>query len=157
MPTAGRDETAAERLDRNWSEILQELRVIQTGTQVLTGFLLTLVFQQRFVSLDAYQVATYLTLVVIAGIATCLALAPVALHRTLFRHQARGQLVLIANRLLKATLLAVGITLAGNVMLVFDIVVGRPEGIVAGALSFLLVVLAWIALPFGVRRKIPPV
>ena len=49
-PRDGRDETETERLDRNWTEILQELRVIQTGTQILTGFLLTLAFQQRFVN-----------------------------------------------------------------------------------------------------------
>ncbi len=62
MPCAddGRDETEAERLDRNWAEILQELRVVQTGTQILTGFLLTLVFQQRFTELDPYQVEIYL-------------------------------------------------------------------------------------------------
>ncbi|TPX04580.1 sodium:proton antiporter, partial [Schumannella luteola] len=35
-PGDGRDETEAERLDRNWNEILQETRVVQTGTQILT-------------------------------------------------------------------------------------------------------------------------
>lgn len=151
----GRDETENERHDRNWTEILQELRVIQTGTQILSGFLLTLAFQQRFTSLDAYQVDTYLALVVVAALATAAALAPVALHRTLFRRRAKGQLVLVANRLLKLTLAAVGLTLAGTTMLVFDVVVGRAAGLVAGALALVLVLLAWIAMPLGVRSKLP--
>src|SRR5439155_6937869 len=41
------NESPTERLDRNWNDILQELRVVQTGVQLLTGFLLTLPFQQR--------------------------------------------------------------------------------------------------------------
>src|SRR6187402_1165274 len=95
----GRDETESERHDRNWNDILQELRVIQTGTQILTGFLLTLPFQQRFAALGDYLVATYLALVVTSAIATALALTPVALHRTLFQRKAKGVTVLIANRL----------------------------------------------------------
>jgi hypothetical protein len=151
----GRDESANERHDRNWSEILQELRVIQTGTQILSGFLLTLAFQQRFTRLDDYQVGTYLALVVVAALATALALAPVALHRALFHRRAKGELVVIANRLLKVTLAAVGLTLAGTTMLVFDVVVGRTAGVLAGSGALLLVVLGWIALPLGVREGTP--
>ncbi len=62
-PDDGRDETENERMDRNWDEIIQELRVTQTGTQILTGFLLTIAFQPRFVELDSFQHAVYLTLV----------------------------------------------------------------------------------------------
>jgi hypothetical protein len=71
-PGAGRDETPEERSDRNWNEILQELRVTQTGTQILTGFLLTLAFQPKFAELDGFQRTVYLVLVV-AGIAVVLA------------------------------------------------------------------------------------
>jgi hypothetical protein len=151
----GRDETANERHDRNWSEILQELRVIQTGTQILSGFLLTLAFQQRFTQLDAYQVGTYLALVAVAAVATVLALAPVALHRALFHRRAKGELVVIANRLLKVTLGAVGLTLIGTTMLVFDVVLGRTAGVVAGSVALLLVLLGWIALPLGARGGNP--
>ncbi|CAN5315857.1 DUF6328 family protein [soil metagenome] len=152
-PHDGRDETESERNDRNWTEILQELRVIQTGTQILTGFLLTLAFQQRFTDLDAYQVDTYLALVIVAALATALALAPVALHRALFRRRAKGTIVKIANVMLKATLAAVGLTLTGTAMLIFDVVVGREAGIVAGVLALVVVGLAWIALPSIVRAK----
>jgi hypothetical protein len=152
-PRDGRDETENERLDRNWAELLQELRVIQTGTQILTGFLLTLAFQQRFEELDAYQVDTYLTLVVVAAITTVLALAPVSLHRALFRKKAKSEVVLIANRLLKVTLVAVGVTLVGTVMLIFDVVVSREAGIIAGAATLVVIVLAWLLVPALARRN----
>ena len=152
-PHDGRDETESERNDRNWTEILQELRVIQTGTQILTGFLLTLAFQQRFTDLDAYQIDTYLALVIVAALATALALSPVALHRALFRRRAKGTIVKIANFMLKATLAAVGLTLTGTAMLIFDVVVSRGAGIVAGVVALVVVILAWIALPSIVRAK----
>ncbi|CAN5179175.1 DUF6328 family protein [soil metagenome] len=151
----GRDETADERHDRNWEELLQELRVIQTGTQILTGFLLTLPFQQRFAQLDGYQVATYLALVITSALATALALTPVALHRALFQRRAKGAAVQIANVLLKITLVAVGLTLAGTAMLVFDIVVGFATGILAGSVALVVVASLWLALPLRVRRKHP--
>lgn len=152
-PRDGRDETEDERLDRNWTEILQELRVIQTGTQILTGFLLTLAFQQRFTDLDAYQVDTYLALVIIAALTTILGLIPVAVHRVLFRKRAKDAIVRIANRILKVTIGAVGVTLIGTIMLIFDVAVGRQAGLVAGAITLVVVVLAWVALPLGARRS----
>jgi small basic protein len=150
----GRDETENERLDRNWNEILQELRVIQTGTQILTGFLLTLAFQQRFTDLDAYQVDTYLALVIVAGLTTVLGLTPVSLHRALFRKQAKSTIVKIANRILKITLAFVGITLVGTVMLIFDVVVGRFAGLTAGVVTLVVVALVWLALPYGAARDL---
>ena len=156
-PHDGRDETESERNDRNWTEILQELRVIQTGTQILTGFLLTLAFQQRFTDLDQYQVDTYLALVIVAALATALALTPVALHRALFRRRAKGTIVRIANRLLKATLAAVGLTLTGTVMLIFDVVIGHTAGLIAGAVVLVVAAAAWLLLPSIVSRDFPRV
>src|SRR3954453_3480738 len=92
-PDDGRTETANQRADRNWNELLQELRVTQTGTQILTGFLLTIPFQQRFAKLDSYQENLYLVLVLLAVPATILFVAPVALHRVLFRRRMKPQLV----------------------------------------------------------------
>lgn len=79
-----RGETFEERLDRNWSELLQELRVVQTGVQFLTGFLLTLPFQQRFASLTGGQRVGYLRAVGLSIGSTATLIAPVALHRMLF-------------------------------------------------------------------------
>jgi hypothetical protein len=153
LPDNGRDETEEERLDRNWAELLQELRVVQTGTQILTGFLLTLVFQQRFVDLDPYQVTIYLVLVTLAALATILALTPVSLHRLLFRQRAKPQIVRFANVLLELTLLVVGLTLAGTTLLIFDVVVGHAAGIIAGVVTLALAGIAWAALPRFARRR----
>ena len=96
----GRPESGAERSDRNWNEILQELRVTQTGTQIMSGFLLTLPFQQRFSSIHPYELVIYVVLVVLAASTTALGLAPVALHRTLFRRHEKQVMVSLSDRLL---------------------------------------------------------
>src|SRR5581483_2525621 len=102
--STGRHETEVERLDRNWTELLQELRVVQTGVQLLTGFLLTLPFQNRFSQLSSGKQDIYLVTVVAAVAATCFLIAPVALHRTLFRQHARRVTVAAAHRLAVAGL-----------------------------------------------------
>jgi hypothetical protein len=149
----GRDETEAQRLDRNWTELLQELRVTQTGTQILTGFLLTIPFQQRFTSLDSVQLTIYLVLVAFAALATILALAPVSLHRALFRTGRKARIVRMSNRLLIAALACVGMTLTGTTLLIFDLVVGPVGGIATGLLTFVVCGLAWLALPAIARRR----
>lgn len=156
LPVASPDddeETETERLNRRWAELLQELRVIQTGTQILTGFLLALAFQPRFQELDQYQITVYLALVGSAVITTILALTPVSLHRALFRQQAKEEIVRVANRVLKVTLVFVGITVMGTVMLIVDVVLGRGWGWAAAGVTVLGIVLAWVALPFGVRER----
>lgn len=152
-PTDGRDETHSERLDRNWAELLQELRVIQTGTQILTGFLLAVAFQPRFETLTEFQVTVYLVLVSTAVLATMLALAPVSLHRTLFRQRAKDVIVKVTNVMLQITLVAVALTLTGTALLIFDFVLGRAAGLTAGGVVLLIALLAWLALPLGLRRS----
>jgi hypothetical protein len=149
----GRDESPNERYDRNWADILQELRVIQTGTQILTGFLLTIAFQQRFEDLAAYQVDIYIGLVIAAALATLLGLAPVALHRGLWGRHAKDAVVHTADVLLKVALAAVALTLAGTMLLIFDVVVSLLAGIIAGLLALIGVLLVWVALPLSVRRR----
>jgi hypothetical protein len=147
------DETPTERLDRNWDDILQELRVTQTGTQILLGFLLTIPFQQRFAELDPQQLAIYLVLVGMAAIATIFALAPVALHRALFNTGAKPQLVPLASRLVRLTLAAVAVTLSGTVLLIFDVVLGLPAAIAAGVTAAALTLAAWAVLPRLLRPR----
>ncbi|WP_219995946.1 DUF6328 family protein [Schumannella soli] len=148
----GRPETENQRLDRNWGELLQELRVTQTGTQILTGFLLTLAFQPRFAELDGYQRTLYLVLVAVAVLATILALAPVSLHRVLFRHQVKGRIVRVTDQLLRVTLIAVALVLTGTASLVADVVLGRAAGLIAGAVALVVVTLLGLALPLSARR-----
>ena len=150
---AGDDHVADERLERNWTEILQELRVTQTGTQILTGFLLTLAFQQRFTDLNQVQIDIYLVLVIVAGLTTALGLAPVSLHRTLFREGAKAQIVHIGDIILKATLVGVALVLTGTVLLIFDVVIGLTAALIAAGGTLVIIVLIWVLVPALVRPR----
>jgi Family of unknown function (DUF6328) len=152
-PGDGRSESANEKLDRNWMELLQELRVIQTSTQVLTGFLLTLPFQQRFADLDGFQTATYLTLIAVAAVTTVLALTPVSLHRLLFGQRAKREVVQSTDAILKYTLWMVGATVSGTVLLVFDVVLNRESAILAAAVAAIVAATTWLAVPIHAKRR----
>jgi Na+/H+-dicarboxylate symporter len=142
-PTDGRDESLNERMDRNWNEILQELRVTQTGTQIFTGFLLTIAFQTRFNELTTFQVRVYLVLVVAAVLTTALGLAPVNMHRALFREGQKVIIVQAAHIIMRITLVGVAVMLIGTVLLIFDLVLDRSAALIAaGAILLLLIVLA---------------
>jgi hypothetical protein len=146
-PGDGRNETPNERSDRNWSDILQELRVALTGTQLIGGFLLAVAFQQRFEELDQYQLVLYLVLVALAGLATIVGLAPVTLHRTLFRHQVKERIVRTGNRLLIAHLAVVALLVLGVTTLIFDFAVSRAAGIITFVVGAIVLVLLWLVLP----------
>ena len=146
----GRNETLDERMDRNWNEMLQELRVTQTGTQIITGFLLAIAFQNRFAQLDRFQEQVYLGLVLAAVLTTALGLAPVNLHRVLFRKHVKEVVVQIAHVLLRITLVGVGIILTGTVLLIFDVVLDRSTAVVAAAVVAVVLV-AIAALPHILR------
>jgi hypothetical protein len=156
-PHDGRRETMTERLDRNWDEILQELRVIQTGTQILTGFLLAAVFQSRFSDLDDYQKVVYASLVVVTILTTIMGLAPVGVHRFLFRQHAKATVVRVADRFLQLTMAGVAITLAGTAMLIFDFVFGHVGGVIAGVGVLAVVIVLWVVLPRSLRARVASV
>ncbi|WP_245636056.1 DUF6328 family protein [Herbiconiux solani] len=150
-PGDGRDESPNERYDRNWSELLQEFRVLQTGTQILAGFLLTLPFQQRFTELGPFDHALYLALVVLAAVLTLLALTPVTLHRLLFRQKAKKELVQASSAILIVCLAAASLLFIGIVLFVFDFVISPQAGLWAGAAVLVLVLVIWLVGPALVR------
>ncbi|MDO8381951.1 DUF6328 family protein [Microbacterium sp.] len=143
----GRDETPSERYDRNWIEVLQELRVLQTGTQILTGFLLALAFQPAFSDLDGGQRAFYLFLVVASALSAIIALAPVALHRFLFRRREKGLIVAYGHTALMIALGTVSVLLVGVVAFVFDVVLGRDAAYIAAASLGALIIVLWVVVP----------
>jgi hypothetical protein len=147
IPANGRNETPNERSDRNWADILQELRVALTGTQLIGGFLLAVAFQPRFEDLDDYQLVFYLILVALAGLATVIGLAPVTLHRTLFRRQVKERVVRTGNRLLIAHLVVVALLVVGVTGLVFDIALDRTAGLIALGIGAVVVAGLWFVLP----------
>jgi tellurite resistance protein TehA-like permease len=151
----GRNETREEQLDRNWAELLQELRVLQTGVQILAGFLLTLPFQERFGRLDNFQVTLYLVNVVIATLTTAFILLPVSVHRRLFRQRLKATLVSSADSITKIALAGVATLSVGTASLVFDVTAGRSAGLTAGGilLAILLVLLVYVPLRLNRRAQ----
>ena len=121
-----------ERLDRKWNDVLQELRAVQAGTQIITGFLLAVAFQPTFAELERYELTLYLVLVVLAATATMLGLAPVILHRQLFGQlRRRSASCASATASLLADLAVVSLLAAGVASLIFDFTLGRTAGFIA--------------------------
>ncbi|ULE32252.1 DUF6328 family protein [Mycobacterium sp. IDR2000157661] len=147
-----RAETEAERLDRNWSSLLQELRVAQTGVQLLTGFLLILPFSDRFSSLDSVMRTVYLITVACSISATVLLIAPVSMHRVLFRRHRLDRVVSRAHRYAIVGTLLLGIALAGVATIIFDAVANRPSAWIAGAFSLVALAVFWYAIPLRSRK-----
>jgi hypothetical protein len=149
----GRNETREEQMDRNWAELLQELRVLQTGVQILAGFLLTLPFQSRFEELDDFQVNLYLVNVVIAALTTAFILLPVSVHRRLFRKRLKETLVSSADVITKIALAGIGLLSAGTAALVFDVTAGRSAGLTAGGVLLAVLVVLLVYVPLHLNRR----
>lgn len=147
----GRDESPNERADRQWNEVLQELRVMQTGTQILTGFLLALAFQPAFAELGPGQRIFYLVLVVLAVLSAIIALAPVALHRILFRRREKQVVVAYGHAALVTALVTVALLLVGVVAFVFDVVLGDAASRTAAVVLGLVVAILWVVVPAALR------
>lgn len=148
-----RDETPTERLDRNWADLLQELRVVQTGVQLLTGFLLTLPFQSRFAGLGNFQQDIYLATVACSIGATGVLIAPVSLHRLLFRRHARSELVRIGHLLALTGLLLLSAAIIGVSLLIFDVVGGTVAGWLAALFTLLVLAGLWLVMPLALRGR----
>lgn len=147
-----REETEAQRLDRNWSSLLQELRVAQTGVQLLTGFLLILPFQPRFADLDLVMRMVYLVTVGCSLAATVLLVAPVSMHRVLFRRHRLETLVAVSHKYATVGIMLLGTALAGVGVVIFDSVIGRIGAWIAGGCTLLALIAFWYVLPLRDRH-----
>jgi Family of unknown function (DUF6328) len=148
-----RGETLDQVLDRNVAELLQELRVAFTGVQILFGFLLSLAFTQRFDQLDGFDLAVYTVALLSTAMATMLLIAPVSLHRIVFRRRQKTALVAVADRMLVIGLALLVPAISCAVLLIVDVVLGRWAGIACGSLTAVVGLLTWYVLPFAVRRS----
>ncbi len=148
-----RHETPAERMDRNWAELLQELRVTQTGVQILTGFLLILPFQTRFTELGLAERVIYLVAVALSVVSAGLLIAPVSTHRLLFRRHLKQVLVGNADLLAKLGLVTLALTMIAVVALVVSLLFGITAAIVAGLVTLAFFAGAWVILPLTLRSR----
>ena len=151
-PLTGRDETEAERLDRNLQEFLGELRVALPGVQVLFAFLLVVPFNQRFPDITDFQKTTYfVTLLFTAAASVCL-IAPTAQHRIEFRRQHKEQILLMANRLAVLGLGCLAVAMTGAILLITDLLYGSTTTLFVTLAVGLAFATLWYLVP--VRRLV---
>ncbi|MCX5209956.1 DUF6328 family protein [Kitasatospora sp. NBC_00240] len=152
-PDVERHETPDERADRNLVELLQELRVVQTGVQIVFAFLLGLAFTSRFPQLDDFQTGVYVTTLLLTVVASAVLATPVALHRGLFHRGAKRRIVALSSRLAEAGLLFLALALSGAVLLITDVVLGSVPAAVITALTGLMFAGLWFVLPWTQRQR----
>jgi uncharacterized protein DUF6328 len=150
----GRNETDLERCDRNLVELLQEVRVVQTGVQVLFAFLLTAPLTPVFQRLDGARRAEYFVTLSLSATAAVLLIAPTAYHRLLFRWGDKEFLVLVANRLTLAGLVAVGLSMVGAMVFVADVLFAGWAAALVGVVAANTCVALWALLPLLRRREL---
>lgn len=141
-----------EELHRKWNELLQEMRVMQTGAQILAAFLVVLPFQSRFDTLEAPDEVFYLVLLVASALLIIMLVTPVAVHRHFFGQQLKATTVHLGHLVARFVVLGVGVLVAGCVWFVVQVLHGWQMGLLVGGLLmaaalFLLLVLPRIVTP----------
>lgn len=154
-PVGGRrpGESPDEQLDRNFGELLQELRVTQTGTQILFAFLLTIAFTPVFTDADDFTHRVYAVTLVLSAVASALLIAPVAVHRTVFRQGLKEPLVTLSSRGALAGVYVLLLAMSGSLLLALDTALPRVLAVgIAAAVGALAVVL-WVLVPVVLRLR----
>ena len=149
----GRNETEEERADRMWVELIQEVRVAQTGVQILFGFLLTVVFQPKYATLPDTDQVIYIVTVVLGAAATGALIGPVSLHRIVAGRRVKPQAVRWASRLTFVGLVLLLATMTASLLLILR--VATHDGFVPWLVGVVVVwyLLCWYALPLWTRRR----
>ncbi|MEW2380205.1 DUF6328 family protein [Micromonospora sp. NPDC047812] len=145
-------ETEKQRWQRNFADLLQELRVAQTGVQILFAFLLTLPFSNGFTRTSGFQKDIYIVALLSAAAATAMIISPVAFHRALFRQGRKPELVRFAHRMASGGLAFMLISMVSAVLLITDFVLDRSIALVLSGLTGLWFLTFWVFLPFSRRN-----
>lgn len=148
-----RGETPTQRLDRNFAELLQEIRVAQTGVQLLLAFLLSLAFTPRFATLTEMQRDAFVASLVLGATSTALLIAPAPFHRLVFRKRLKRQLVQVSSVFALTGLVLLMLALAAALLLIMDVVLGTSLAmwITGGIVCWFS--LLWYALPLWFRLR----
>jgi Family of unknown function (DUF6328) len=149
---SGREESEGERLDRNLSELLQELRVALPGVQVLFAFLLAVPFQQNFTEISSFEKKVYFATLLCTAISAALLISPSAYHRLTFHLQQKRELVSISNRLAIAGLAFLALAMTGAIMLITDVLFGGVATVVFSLAAATMFAVLWGLLPL--RRRL---
>ena len=153
------EENEKERLNRKLIELLNELRIVIPGVQVLFAFLLILPFNTRFVEADDLGRAVYAGSLSCAAVASALLIGPAAYHRHRFRRleeetvSEKKEMIITQDHLAAGGILFLALAMAGSVFMVFDLLFGTgTAAIVAGSLV-LTYAWFWYALPVSRRLR----
>ncbi|MGW3952036.1 DUF6328 family protein [Streptomyces sp. NPDC004752] len=149
----GRDETDEERADRMWSELIQEVRVAQTGVQILFGFLLTVVFSAKYDHLAPADRVIYIVTVVLGACSTGALIGPVSLHRLVSGRRVKPRAVHWASRLTFVGLFLLLATMAASLLLILRVATKDPAVAWLVAVVVVWYVLCWYLVPLWVRRR----
>lgn len=149
----GRHESEDEKDDRRYDELLQELRVAQTGVQFLFAFLLTLAFTQRFPQITDLQLTLYVVTLVATAVAAALLIGPVPFHRIVFRRGLKPRLVAGADLMARGGLAMLLVAINGAILLILDVALGGTWPFVISAVLVLWFVLIWYVVPLTARER----
>ena len=147
-----RGESAEERADRNMAELLQELRVLQTGVQIIFAFLLTIPFTSRFTQLSSTQRDVYVVTLLMSVTSFAVLVAPVAVHRGLFRRAMKARIVTVSTRCARAGELLLSLALDCAVFLMMDVVLGRVAAFIITACVAATFLTLWFVFPWVLRH-----
>ena len=150
-----RSETPLKRADRNFAELLQELRVAQTGVQILFAFLLGLAFTDRFARLDATERDTYIATLAASALTGALLVAPVMVHRLLFQRGFKRELVRIGHRFAVAGLCGLLTAIVGGLLLVLEVFFGGSAAVVIGATLAAIFASLWAGPALWIAHRRP--
>jgi hypothetical protein len=152
-PRIQRHETEAERIDRNFNELLGELRIALPGVQVLFAFLLTVPFSRNFSDLSSFERYLYLGVLLLTALSSALLIAPTAYHRMLFRRGFKPDILFFANRAAMGGLAVLALAMSGAILLITHVLFGEAAGIAVATVSGAVFAALWYLLPYARGRR----
>jgi hypothetical protein len=144
-------EDHGERTAREQIELLQELRIVIPGVQVLFAFLLTVPFNQGFAELNTVQRDVFFATLLCTAAATALLIAPSAHHRLLFRQGVREQRLKMGNLLAILGLACLVPAMVGVVYVITDLIFGLTTALIVTTVMAVSFLLLWFVLPLPYR------
>jgi hypothetical protein len=150
----GRDESPEQRADRVWDDMLQEVRVSQTGAQILFGFLLGVAFTPRFATLGGFDKDLYVVTLVLGACASGALIAPVSFHRFLSGHDLKPELIRVAAQLITAGLALLAMTIGAALLLLLRTATGDPTlALILSTAVMVWFVITWLLWPYTILRR----
>jgi glucose dehydrogenase len=147
------EESTGERLDRELMELLQGIRVVMPGVQVLLAFLLTVPFQQRFAQLPGSLRNAFFAAIACATLATVLLIAPSTHHRLLFRAREKEWLLRVGNQMALWGTVLLGASIVLALYVVTNVLFTSEQALLTTAVAIVVFAGLWYVLPLTRRSS----